>query len=122
MCKLAGNRGSGGACARSPDEGPPFAARNPGPAVPRARPSPHCAPEDRRFMLATTLALAFPDGREKSREFAIFPAILAILDVNSRSDFIVLYINSLPIGSRECLTSEQGIHLAEQGIAGILVL
>jgi hypothetical protein len=69
-------------------------------------------------MLATTLALAFPDGREKSREFAIFPAILAILDVNSRNDFIVLYINSLPIGNRECLTSEQGIHLPEQGTAG----
>jgi hypothetical protein len=69
-------------------------------------------------MRATTLALAFPDGREKSREFAIFPAILAILGVNLRSDFIVLYINSLPIGSRECLTPEQGIHLTEQGIAG----
>jgi hypothetical protein len=69
-------------------------------------------------MRATGLALGFPESREKSREFAFFPAFLAILGVNSRSDFIVLHINSLPIDNRECLTSEQGIHLPEQGIAG----
>jgi hypothetical protein len=103
LCKLAGNRGSGGACARSPDEGPPFAALHPGPAVPRARPSPHCAPEGRRFMRATALALAFPESREKSREFAIFPAILAFLDVNLCSEFRALHINSLPIGAGNVL-------------------
>jgi len=40
-----------------------------------------------------------PCCREKSREFAIFPAILAFLDVDSCCNSRVFYVNSLPIGA-----------------------
>jgi hypothetical protein len=71
--------------------------------VPRASPSPHCAPEDRRFMRATAFALEFPENRENNREFAIFSVVLAIIDVISRSNSSILHANSLRIGTGNVL-------------------
>jgi hypothetical protein len=58
----------------------------------------------------------FPDSRENNREFCEFAAILAVPDVNSRSDSNWLRANSLRALEQGIFSPDQGIHLLEQGI------